>query len=72
VIISPLSGALTNKPIKRNWDNINYPQFLYVELWLIVEITGIFSKKSLTRVLRDSICDLVYNIKRLICLEHKM
>jgi len=41
---------------------MNCPQPFYVELWLIVEVTGTFLKGSLTEVLRDGIYDFVCDV----------
>jgi len=45
---------------------MNCPQPLYIELWLVVEVTGAFPKGGLTRVLGDSVCDFVCDVGGLI------
>jgi len=44
--------AILGKPTRRDWDSMNRPWPFHVELWLVVEVTGIFPKGGLTKVLR--------------------
>jgi len=43
--------AILGKPTRRDWDSINCPWPFHIELWLVVEVTSIFLKGDLTRVL---------------------
>jgi len=58
--------AILGKPTRRDWDSMNCPQPLYIELWLVVKVTGAFPKGGLTRVLGDSVCDFVCDVGGLI------
>jgi len=44
--------AILGKPTRRDWNSMNCPWPFYVELRLIVEVTGAFLKEGLTGVLR--------------------
>jgi len=43
--------AILGKPTRRDWNSINCPWPFHIELWLVVEVTSIFLKGDLTRVL---------------------
>jgi len=58
--------AILDKPTRRDWDSMNHPQPLHIELQLVVEVTGAFLKGGLTGVLGDSVCDFVCNVRELI------
>jgi len=58
--------AILDKPTRRNWNNMNCSWPFHVKLQLIVKVTSAFPKESLTRVLRDGICDFVCDIEGLI------
>jgi len=45
---------------------MNCPWPLHIKLWLVVEVTSVFPKGGLTRVLGDSICDFVCDVRELI------
>jgi len=58
--------AILGEPTRRDWDSMNYPWPLHVELQLIVKVTSVFLKGDLTRVLRDGVYDFACDVGGLI------
>jgi len=58
--------AILGKPTRRDWDSMNHPWPLHIELQLVVEVTGAFPKGGLTGVLGDGVHDFACDVRGLI------